>query len=144
MSRTEPDLPSIRTPLAQEFTITNETDRTMAGDGLGQVRSDAGPDRETETLLPTTEQTDNVTHRARSNAGRFRDHGSDLHELAVDQVGDVPGVAADPGLATSQDEVDEPQERTLRAWPRTPNHELPAQQRATEQLDRDETIGWEP
>jgi hypothetical protein len=145
MNRTEPDLPSIHTPLAHESAITDETDRTMARDRPGEIRAEAGSDRKTKTLLHTIERIDDVPHHARSTASQFRDRRNDPDELAVDQVDEVPGTIAKPDLAPSQTDVREPQDRPPWAWARRPGRDLSAQQqRTTEQLERDKTIAWEP
>ncbi|PZS11304.1 MAG: hypothetical protein DLM64_06850, partial [Solirubrobacterales bacterium] len=144
MSRTEPDLPSIHTPLAHETAITAENDTRTAGDGIGQIRSEVASDPKPETPVRASERTEDIAERDRSSTGRFSEHRSEPDQLTVAPDEQAPGVAAEPELAMNQGEAEGSKARSLRAWPRRPDPELLALQRAVEAHKRDQTLGWEP
>jgi conjugative relaxase-like TrwC/TraI family protein len=142
MSRTEPDVPSIRTPLKHESAMAAEADTLISDDRRGHARLDAVAGCEPETIPVAITQTGELAHPITSTE-RFGDT-SRSNELAVDRGEGVSGLAAEPALAANPDEAEERQRRAPRVWPGEANQELVARHDAIEALERDESIGWEP
>jgi conjugative relaxase-like TrwC/TraI family protein len=142
ISRTEPDVPSISTPLRHESSIAAEADMSISGERCGHARSDVFADREPETLPLTIEQTRERAHRD-SPTDSFSDT-SHSSEFALDQSDEVNSLAAEPALAADPDEAEQLEEHRPRIWPRESSRERLAPNGALERLERDETIGWEP
>jgi conjugative relaxase-like TrwC/TraI family protein len=143
MTRTEPDLPSIRTPLRHEFAVAAEAETSVSGDRRGQARSDVVADREPEKLRRTSNQTGELAYPHSSTDG-FSEDVSHTSEFALDQSNEVNSLAAEPPLAADLHEAEELQEHRPRMWPGESSRELSARRDAVEQLERDDTIGWDP
>jgi conjugative relaxase-like TrwC/TraI family protein len=144
MSRTEPDVPSIRTPLKHESAITAETDARMALDPHGRERSEIVPDCEPEPL-PAVEHPEGFGPGRTAVTGRFSERRGRRDELWIDEIDDAPAVADEPDITMRLARAQDPSQRPWRVWPREADRgDLASQQRLPERLERDETIGWEP
>ena len=116
ISRTEPELPSIQTPLVHEATVTARLETTTAEPRLGRVEETSVPVAESEMRWP---------------------------EPGSEPVAEVSAGAHFGGRAQS-DSPDEVEEKAARAWPTRPVQDRDNPQRLLdEELKRDETVGWE-
>ena len=143
MSRTEPDLPSIHTPLAHENGITTELARTSTDAERNSVAAQLASDRTAtsasmpaEPRIPAPAARGPRTPEA-AREGRARDH-------APTQLERDPEISPEPGPAADRAPSEMLDEQPGRAWPRT-RHTDPATPRlADDQPEHDHRHGWEP
>jgi ATP-dependent exoDNAse (exonuclease V) alpha subunit len=117
ISRTEPELPSIHTPLAHETDIYTTLQTTTRGSRLDHPRAELARVAEAETRSPQRDPEPAAEVSAGDNSdGRTRSDSA--HEL---------------------------EEQAARVWPTRPSRDRDAAQLLLDQeLGRDETLSWEP
>ena len=143
MSRTEPDLPSIQTPLAHENGITTELARTsidahnngVATQLAGQARATSPPTRR-EPGIPAPV--------ARGTAASETAAGASTRDRALMQLDPDPEISPEPepgAYRAAHEMLDKPPGRT---WPRTRHADIATPEPADDHVERRHNHGWEP
>jgi conjugative relaxase-like TrwC/TraI family protein len=140
MSRTEPDLPSIQTPLAHESTIANalaptDIDVEQHSGATAHPGADPSPTSVPNSRDPATAVSATREAHAAEPAGFHRRAPTPLEPQPESSPEREP--AADPAT----DEVLD--ERGGRVWPRSQRHDLTTAGLTNEQIERDRNRGWE-
>jgi len=138
ISRTEPDPPSIQTPLAHEAEILQTVEQSRTDDRPGRHEPEISADQETEPASHTNGRAAESRPRAEASPEprlEDRDRGDEL-DLRLHDL--------EPDLTTPPDINEETQETPARTWPRRPDRDLGTTERPAGRLDRDQTLGWEP
>jgi hypothetical protein len=128
--------------LAHESAVTDATDESVIDPSRRRIQPEPPRDREIQSPLQNDRRADDVA--ARGAADRGAHDGSDPDRPALEPLQAEPLLAAEPGHAPECGNTEEPTELSPRTWPRRWNHEVPTAERAADQLDHDETPGWEP
>lgn len=143
MSHTEPDVPSIQTPLAHENTVT--TDPTI--DNARPVQRSFGPvdppERDTGHGHP-------LIGASLGNHAEHQDQPEPTNSRNPIQPRTVANARSLDGRDTEHPEIDQVQELAEsadqpsgRTWPRTPNRDRASLER-DKALEHDHSVGWEP
>ncbi len=136
VSRTEPDLPSIHTPLAHESTILETMDRSRIDDQPERLEPNVAHDQPVE--LSQHEQDRSADHRSSAQPSPTREDRSDADEMALGLHD------AELDVMTSRDTNEVTDEAPARTWPRRPTRDSLTREHDVDPLQRDETLGWEP
>jgi conjugative relaxase-like TrwC/TraI family protein len=141
MSRTEPELPSIQTPLAHESAITAE----LAGASIdaqhnGVATRPAAEARPTST--PGEPEIRTPAARGAAASETARDAGARDH--AALQLERDPAIATGPEPAANRATNETLDEDLGRAWPRVRPTDTAALELADDQAERCHNHGWEP
>jgi conjugative relaxase-like TrwC/TraI family protein len=142
ISRTEPELPSIHSPLVHEAQITAVTAQAAIDRDPDQIRAEI-PIQEIETPPVPLKSLD-----GRGNPAGIAIEGSETTTRDRDQLSFEPleaarSIAAEPDPANSHGETNEAPGLSRRRWPRRAAHELADPQRTVDQAERDHTISWQ-
>ncbi len=136
VSRTEPDLPSIHTPLAHESTILETMDRSRSDERSGRSEPDIAADHEAEPSFGALEQ--GREFRLSAEPSLRGEERCDATEIALG-LHDV-----DVDVTTSQDRNQETEHTSARTWPLRPGRDFLTVEHPIDGVERDETPGWEP
>jgi hypothetical protein len=139
MSRTEPDLPSIRTPLAHETAITSDQAQT----GISPERDAVAPqlaDEPTAASAPLPGEPDTRVSAARGVDADETATELDAHDRAQIQL--EPVVSHMLGLAREREANEVLKGQLRRTWPR--GRDLTTPERTNEPVERGYDTGWEP
>jgi hypothetical protein len=141
MSHTEPDLPSIHTPLAHETQLTGYHTMQHAKQAQPvQAINGAGLDTGHQHSLAHHDLRNAGADSAESPPGPGRELGN---ELATDTQSPGRNGADRPDLGPVPERTETTTEPPARTWPRTPDRELGTQEHANA-LEPDHIRGWEP
>ena len=139
MRRTEPEIPSIRTPLAHESSVTAAIDPADLTHSRGQTRPGAVPERTIEIrrhasrairegpIEPTTD-----ARPGRATGDNTPDDATELHQT-VDR-------ADCTALVTPVRAVQRPE----RTWPDDIHRDLNGSRTAADKIEPNESHAWEP
>ena len=135
VSRTEPDLPSIHTPLAHESTILENMERSRIDNQPERLEPDIAADQTAELPPEELDRGAELRSSAAPNLDleRRREERRDIDELAL-AIDDE-----DLSLTANQDGDKVIEQTPARTWPRRPDRPL-----SPDRLERDGTVGWEP
>jgi len=141
VSHTEPEVPSIQTPLAHEAAVTMTFELTRVDETTGRVQSRIANEQETEAPSQETSRGAEPVASAETLAARQRSRGE------TDEIAVTPSAA--PRLVDGPDQEAPEQDQKIdetprRARPRQNDRELLNPGHHASRLDRDETPGWEP
>jgi conjugative relaxase-like TrwC/TraI family protein len=144
VSKTEPEMPSISTPLRQELAISEAVQLTTADEtperGTARVTIDQETERRRQEISRSAEpkvRVETLAPRASSTRSHADDTAVEPSEATLQHT-DTLDLTADR-------EHDEQIETTLRrVWPSQQERESLSQRQPTKALERDETPGWEP
>ena len=139
MSRTEPDAPSLHTPLANESAVTAELNRVSTDPESAAGIVPPAADRGATATGIDAEPTISVSAADDIGARELVKHGRDPEPAPTQRGRDQePAKNRRWQLGERQDE------RLDRAWPRHLNHELTPPGLAEQQAERDQSQCWEP
>ncbi|MGI8715393.1 MAG: MobF family relaxase [Solirubrobacteraceae bacterium] len=140
ITRTEPDLPSIQTPLAHETAVTAEMADTSIPTpnppAQAQLTTGRAADPDPEAVTPDTGATIATEHPRTHHERSMREPTPNPTPNDPD-----PEFNTQPALAPAQDDITISNERPRRVWPGTQRAESTSPEYATE---RENTCGWEP
>jgi hypothetical protein len=142
MSHTEPDVPSIQTPMAHENTITTDHTIDHAGPVQRPFRPVNPPERDTGHGHPQ------IDAAARGERAEHRDHPEPSEPRTPAPPRTVTDTRSLNNSDTEHPEIDQELAEIAdrspgRTWPRTRNRERASLQRDNA-LGHDHSVGWEP
>jgi conjugative relaxase-like TrwC/TraI family protein len=141
MSRTEPDLPSIHTPLAQESAIATElarvtTDLENHNSTAAQLTSEHSSTSAPKPLEPATPLPAISEDHARESAGP--------RERAPTQLVPHPESSFEPEPTVNRAPGEAAEDQNGRAWPRSRHRDFATPELTNEQTEGGRCYGWEP
>ena len=143
MSRTEPDLPSIHTPLAHESAITTELARTSIDtqhdDGFRQMAADR-----TATSAPTPREPASPAPALRGTFTSATAGEAGARDHAPTQLRRDPEIPPELEPAADRAAGEMLDEHLGRRWPRGRHRDLATPELIDDQAERGHRHGWEP
>jgi hypothetical protein len=138
VSQSEPEVPSINTPLSHEAAITKTFDLTRPDESPRRVESSGAKAQEAELLGQEITRAAELAESARTRPSSR----SNADEIAVaPRAETIPLMdGAEHAQAPEHDQTND--EKPRREWPN--ERELDSPRLSATRLDRDETRGWEP
>jgi hypothetical protein len=143
MGRTEPDLPSIHTPLAHESTITTELARTSIDRQHNGVAPQLASHRPT-TTAPTLGEPAIPAPAARETLASATAGKPGAHERAPIQLDQDPEISPEPLPGPGQAVSEMLDVQPSRAWPGARHREPPTPEPTDDRATRGHDHGWEP
>ena len=138
ISRTEPDPPSIQTPLAHEAEILKTVDQSGTDEKRGRQDPEISAGHETEPASHTNGRAAEPRPWAETSPeGRLEDTNR------IDEL-DLRLHYPESDFATSPHINEETQETPARKWPVRPDRDPHTPEHPVGRLDGDQTLGWEP
>jgi hypothetical protein len=142
MSRTEPDLPSIHTPLAHESAITTDLARTSI-DTHNSVAAQLASHR-TTTTAPTPGEPPIPAPAAQETLASATAGKPGALERAPIQLDQDPEISPEPLPAPGQAASEMLDEQLSRAWPGARHREPPTPEPTDDRATRGHDHGWAP